>query len=151
MIFLEPGLLGVKCWNIRSHITRKLPVMLRTFWLKLIVLVHHLLFSMQLKLCNESSKTSHDPTDNWSLVSSGLSALANMARDTHIRNKIAEEQQWWQTSVKFLVCILRVLLSSLWVLEMPLTKPLHLYCIDCYSLFKHPGTLSCTFCELYAL
>ncbi|XP_073255098.1 tetratricopeptide repeat protein 12-like isoform X1 [Porites lutea] len=55
-----------------------------------------------LKLCEGSSKASHEPTDNWSLVSSGLSALANMARDTYIRNKIAEEQQWWQTSVKFL-------------------------------------------------
>ena len=56
-----------------------------------------------MKLCDGGSKSSCEPTDNWSLVSSGLSALANMARDTYIRNRIAEEQQWWQTSVKFLV------------------------------------------------
>ncbi|XP_078379165.1 tetratricopeptide repeat protein 12-like [Oculina patagonica] len=60
-----------------------------------------------LKLCEGNTKASHEPTDNWSLVSSGLSALANMARDTFIRNRIAEEQAWWETSVKFLDCHIR--------------------------------------------
>ena len=68
------------------------------------VIVLSLSFHVQLKLCEGNQKTSHEPTDNWSLVSSGLSALANMARDTYIRNKIADEQAWWETSVKFLVC-----------------------------------------------
>lgn len=57
-----------------------------------------------LKLCDEDSKATQEPTDNWSLVSSGLSALANMTRDAYIRNRIAEDQQWWQTSIKFLDC-----------------------------------------------
>lgn len=62
-------------------------------------------FSLQLKLCEEDSNASQEPTDNWSLVSSGLSALANMARNTYIRNKIAEDLQWWETAIKFLVGI----------------------------------------------
>ena len=64
-----------------------------------------LFFDVQLKLCEGNPKTSNETTDNWSLVSSGLSALANMARDTYIRKRIADEQAWWETSVKFLVCI----------------------------------------------
>lgn len=72
----------------------------------LIAAVLLLFFHVQLKLCEGKPKTSHEPTDNWSLVSSGLSALANMARDSYIRNKIADEQAWWETSVKFLVCTL---------------------------------------------
>ncbi|KAK2566699.1 Tetratricopeptide repeat protein 12 [Acropora cervicornis] len=55
-----------------------------------------------LRLCEENSTASREPTDNWSLVSSGLSALANMARDTYIRNRIADDQQWWETAIKFL-------------------------------------------------
>jgi len=31
-----------------------------------------------------------------------------MAQDSYIRNRIAEEQQWWETSITFLVCILSV-------------------------------------------
>lgn len=57
-----------------------------------------------LRLCEENSTASREPTDNWSLVSSGLSALANMARDTYIRNRIADDQQWWETAIKFLDC-----------------------------------------------
>nr|XP_058961372.1 tetratricopeptide repeat protein 12-like isoform X1 [Pocillopora verrucosa] len=56
------------------------------------------------KLCEVNTEVSHEPTDSWSLVSSGLSALANMAKDTCIRKKIADEQDWWETSVKFLDC-----------------------------------------------
>ncbi|PFX15385.1 Tetratricopeptide repeat protein 12 [Stylophora pistillata] len=56
------------------------------------------------KLCDVNTTVSHEPTDSWSLVSSGLSALANMAKDTFIRKKIADEQDWWETSVKFLDC-----------------------------------------------
>lgn len=63
-------------------------------------------FSLQLRLCEENSTASREPTDNWSLVSSGLSALANMARDTYIRNRIADDQQWWETAIKFLVGII---------------------------------------------
>ena len=79
-------------------------------------------FPVQLKLCEGNPKTSHEPTDNWSLVSSGLSALANMARDTYIRNKIADEQAWWETGVKFLVCTLLLTLllySQVWEMQWP--------------------------------
>ena len=79
-------------------------------------------FLVQLKLCEGNPKTSHEPTDNWSLVSSGLSALANMARDTYIKNKIADEEAWWETSVKFLVCTLLftfLCYSQVWVAWWP--------------------------------
>lgn len=65
---------------------------------------HWSFFFLQRKLCEVNTKVSHEPTDSWSLVSSGLSALANMAKDTFIRKKIADEQDWWETSVKFLDC-----------------------------------------------
>ena len=70
-------------------------------------------FSLQLRLCEENSTASREPTDNWSLVSSGLSALANMARDTYIRNRIADDQQWWETAIKFLVGIINRLVRKI--------------------------------------
>ena len=75
------------------------------YMITLTVTVLLLFFDVQLKLCEGNPKSSNETTDNWSLVSSGLSALANMARDTYIRKRIADEQAWWETSVKFLVCI----------------------------------------------
>ena len=71
--------------------------------------LHCFFFFVQRKLCEVNTEVSHEPTDSWSLVSSGLSALANMAKDTCIRKKIADEQDWWETSVKFLVGIFTAL------------------------------------------
>ena len=61
-------------------------------------------FSIQLRLCKVCTKGLGDSTDSWSLASSGLSATANMTRDVAIRGKVANSKDWWDASIKFMVC-----------------------------------------------